>query len=526
MKKKLGAILSLVCIGATCLVAGCSKQTELEKYQAQGYTVMVTYDSNGGSFLGRQGITVMDLFRPADYQADGDGAVHIKLTEPTDENRPTTSGTGKVTLTKQGHFFAGWYKTRALRTNDNGELIAEDGKVVEEVEGKYVYEGTTTEATPAYTYSDYWDFATDTIDYKQSDGLVEMTLYAGWVPYYQFDYYYRVEGTTQWTYVSSSTFDYKTTKAENSPTHDKDTIWTPQWQEDGALGYTHSYENNTIFEFPKIPDTTFKSAYLDAECTQKIENGSFEHQGTLNLENGVAVNRVQNIYIEVEQGERFKISTAEKFIEYAQPNGIYEIHADLDFTGLSWPNALALIEFTGSIYSVNNQTYKFKNVSAKINSTSAKHTGLFGAIGAGATVKDVIFENATVDYVSLSTSESGATFGLFAGDIHEDATVAGIQVNGKLRLGQVNLASASNYQLHLLANGATDGITTATVAVEIYGKKRVTDYQYAFAPTTDIVNAETWLVTLDYSKTQKQNRLEQDVITIGTFEKTTNGGVI
>ena len=525
MKKKLGAILSLVCIGATCLVAGCSQQTELEKYQAQGYTVMVTYDANGGSFLGRQGVTVMDLFRPADYQADDNGAVHIKLTEPTDLSRPT-SGTGNVTLTKQEHFFAGWYQTRALRTNDAGEVLAEDGEVLVEVDGKYVYEGTSTEATPAYTYDGYWDFENDTIDYQQSDELFEMTLYAAWVPYYQFDYYYRVEGTTDWTYVSSSSFDYKTTKAENSPTHDKDTIWTPEWQEDGAMGYTHRYQNNSIFEFPKIPDTTFKSAYLDAECTQKIENGSFEHQGTLNLEKGVAINRVQNIYFEVEQGERFKISTADKFVEYAKTNGIYEIQADLDFTDLKWPNALALGEFTGSIYSVNNQTYKFKNVSAKISSTSATKAGLFGAIGEGATVKDVIFENATVDYVSLSTREMDATFGFFAGDIHEDATVAGIQISGKLRLGQVTLSGATDYQLHLLANGTTDGITTATVSLEIYGKKRVTDYQYSFAPTTDIVNEETWLITLDYGKTNAQNRLEQGVIEIKTFEKTTNGGLI
>ena len=525
MKKKLGVILSLACIGATCLVAGCSKQTELEKYQAKGYTVMVTYDANGGSFLGRQGVTVMDLFRPTDYQADGDGAVHIKLMEPTDASRPT-SGTGTVTLTKQGHFFAGWYQTREFRKNDDGELLAEDGKVVEEVEGKYVYEGTETEATPAYTYDDYWDFANDTIDYQQSDGLFEMTLYAAWVPYYQFDYYYRVEGTSAWTYVSSSTFDYKTTNAENSPTHDKDTIWTPEWTEDGAMGYTHSYQNNSYFEFPKIADTTFKSAYLDAECTQKIENGSFEHQGTLDLEKGVAVNRVQNIYIEVEKGERFKISTAEKFVEYAKPNGIYEIQSDLDFTNVNWPNSLALAEFTGSIYSTNGQTYKFKNVSAKVSSASATKAGLFGAIGEGATVKDVIFENTTVDFVSLSTSEDDATFGFFAGNIHEDATVAGIQISGKLRLGQVTLSSATDYQLHLLANGATDGITTATVALEIYGRKRVTDYQYAFVPATDIVNEETWLITLDYSKPQRDNRREQEVIEIDTFEKTTNGGLI
>ena len=49
MKKKFGVILTLACIGVACLAAGCSKETELEKYQRKGYTVMVTYDANGGS---------------------------------------------------------------------------------------------------------------------------------------------------------------------------------------------------------------------------------------------------------------------------------------------------------------------------------------------------------------------------------------------------------------------------------------------------------------------------------------------
>lgn len=516
MKKKFGVILTLSCIGVACFAAGCSKQTELEKYQSKGYTVMVTYDANGGSFLGRQGVTVMDLFKPSDYK-DANGEVHIKLKEPTDLSRPT-SGSGNVTLTKQEHFFAGWYQNKELCKNESGQVVSIDGAVLEEVDGTYYYTGTEEEASPAYTYSGYWNFETDTIDYEESDGLFEMTLYAAWVPYYQFDYYYRVEGTSAWTYLSSSTFDYKTTNATGSDTHDKDTIWVPDWK-DGAMNYSYDYENKSKYEFPKVADTTFKAAYTDEACTQKID-GSFEHTGSLDLEKGVAVDRVQNIYIEVEQGERFKIDTAEKFSAYAKNlNGIYEIMADLDFKAgtdeeVKWPTKFTSEEFNGKIYSVGG-VYSFKNVSATYSSSSAQQGGLFGAISKSATIKDVKFENVTVDFASASTRSSDASFGLFAGDIAETATVSGVTItNATLRLGEVSLATG--YRLNLLTNGKMDGITvTDKIKLQAYGKKLSSGkYQYSFNPNNVVVDGESLFITLDYSKTSKENRLDPEYIDV------------
>ncbi len=516
MKKKFGIILALACIGITCFAAGCANETEMERYQREGYTVMVTYDANGGAFLNRQGITIMDLFKPSDY-LDEDGVARIKLREPTDLARPT-SGTGNVTVTKQKHFFVGWYQNRELRKNDDGQVLSEAGDILEEIDGKFVYTGTTTEATPAYNYSGYWDFQSDVIEYSQTDGLFEMTLYAAWVPYYQFDYYYRTEGETEWTYLSSTTFDYKTTKAEGSTTHDKDTIWLPDWK-DGAMNYSYRYADNSAFEFPKVDGTTFKAAYTDADCTEKIE-GSFEHKGTVDQEQGIAVDRVQNIYIEVENGERFIIDTAEKFSQYAKLNGIYEITADLDFKNgeVDWPKSFVGGEFKGQIYSVGDATYTFQNVSAKLSATSASYGGLFGKISASATVKNVKFDNVTMDFTYLSTRTSDATFGTFAGYIDENANVSNVSVNGKLRLGEVTLELASDYKLHLIANGALDGIVSKKCSVEVYGKKYGTLYQYSFAPNNVVVDESSGTVTLDYSKTNKENRVEQDCIFIGTYE--------
>lgn len=511
MKKKFGIILALASVGLACLAAGCSTDTELEKYQKKGYTVMVTYDANGGSFLSRQGVTLVDLFKPSDHVKE-DGKVHIYLTEPTDLQRPT-SGTGNVTLTKQEHFFAGWYQNCELRKNESDQVVDENGAALEEKDGVYYYVGTQTEAVPAYDYSGYWDFKTDTID----DEVYEMTLYAAWVPYYKFDYYYRVEGETNWSYLTSTAFDYKTTNSEGSITHDKDTIWVPDWK-DGAMNHTYRYENNSTYEFPKVSGTTFKAAYLDENCERKIE-GSYVHEGTLDLEKGAAINRVQNIYIEVQKGEHYKIETAEQFNSYASLTGYYEILADLDFKNgeVKWPNSFTAGEFKGQIYGSGGNVYTFKNVQATYSSQSAKQGGLFGKIAKDAIVKDVNFENATLNLAYVSTRMSETTFGFFAGNVDEEAIVSNVSIGGTLRLGEVGLALASDYKIHLIANGKIDGIKAQAIKLQIYGKKIGEQYQYAFNPDNVIVN-EDQTITLDYSGKQKDYRRDNESMDIGTFE--------
>ena len=517
MKKKFGAIIALACVGLACITAGCSTETELEKYQKEGYTVMVTYDANGGSFLKRQGVTVMDLFKPSNYEKDGEGTVHIRLKEPTDLSRPT-SGSGNVTLTKQEHFFAGWYEKRELRKNDDEQIVDESGAVLEEKDGKYYYVGTETVGVPAYTYSGYWDFETDTIDYKESDGLFEMTLYAAWVPYYQFEYYYRVEGETDWTYYETTTFDYKTTNAQGSATFDKDTVWVPDWK-DGTMNHDYSYANGSIYSFPKVEGTTFKAAYTDENATQKIQT-SIEHSGTLDLEKGEAVNRVQKIYVEVEEGERYKIQTAEQFSKYANLSATYEILADLDFKNgeVKWPSSFVTGDFEGAIYSVGGE-FAFKNVVATMNSSSAAKGGLFGSISANGTVKDVKFENATMDFKKLSAREADATYGLFAGNVDDNATVTNVAVDGKIRLGEVSLSGAKDYKLNLVANGNTTGITAGAISLEAYGNRRPDGkYQYSFKRDNVVISEN--LITLDYSGKSADRRHDEEVFVI-----TENGNI-
>ena len=68
---------------------GCSDMTEIDKYKEMGYTVQVTYNGNGGNYIGSQAVSLVDMFNPDKFTADSDGKVHIKLTEPTSELRPS-----------------------------------------------------------------------------------------------------------------------------------------------------------------------------------------------------------------------------------------------------------------------------------------------------------------------------------------------------------------------------------------------------------------------------------------------------
>ena len=509
MKKKFGLISVLACLGIVCLAAGCRADNELEEYQQKGYNISVTYDPNGGLFTGRTGVSVMDLFNPSKKTPDVDGNVRFQLFEPTDPSRQAAGS--EVSLTMSGHFFAGWYHTRHLVKDGDGNPVDASGKVLEEKDGKYYYLGTSDVAVPAYTYEGYWDFEKDLIYsttegaldwefeddlvYTNDDGMYNLTLYAGWVPNYMFEYYYQEEGGSDWTLLSTSTFNYKATNAENSATHDWDTIWLPDWK-DGAMNHTFRYENKEIYEFPKIDGYTFDKAYTDQECTQEITGTTFTHTGSLDVEHGVAVNPVQKIYIVAKKGDYYKISKAEELSNNPNLKGIYEITADLDFQNgaIKWPAAFTAGEFTGKFVSTAGNTFKIKNVVATFASTQATAGGLFGKIGASAVVENVVFENATLNLNGVFYSKSGlddVNYGLFAGWIDDNAAIANITIGGAIRIGAAS-TWRDTYRLSLSANGNVDGLTKTAVKIYVYGEylweeDGVEYYDYAVDESTVVV---------------------------------------
>ena len=83
MKNKLIKIISLLCLSAICFgLVACSGKETPDTWKERGYYVSVLYDPNGGKFIDSDNLSIMDLFRPADYEKDSEGSVHIKLTDP------------------------------------------------------------------------------------------------------------------------------------------------------------------------------------------------------------------------------------------------------------------------------------------------------------------------------------------------------------------------------------------------------------------------------------------------------------
>ena len=460
------------------MLSGCTENNKYNQKKKEGYSITVRYESNGGTYLDRDGITLIDMFNPNDYEKDSNGAIHIKLFDPTDPNRPSGSSDG-IYITRTNHFLVGWYKNKTLRVNAEGKPVNENGEALVLIDGSYHVEGNLDVISEeAYDYSGYWDFKTDTIDYTSDMGEYELTLYAVWLNYFEFDYYYQNNGS--WEYLGNTTFNYKTANQEGSNTADKDTIWVPKWV-DGSMNYTHKYQNNEVYSFPKVNGYTFKAAYLDENLTNEITD-SYEHIGSIDFEKGVAVNPIVKIYITLDEGEYYHITESKQLVNNPNLNGIYIIENDLDFTNEVWPTMFSLGTFNGKIYSKDNNVYKLSNINVRHSNAGAKIGGIFGRVSESAKISNVEFENATLDLADVGRRNRDTSFALFAGIIDSASSIENVKLSGTIRIGAIT--PGDNYQINLIANG--EGIeninTTSLIHVVIYGNDLGEQYSYTVDP--------------------------------------------
>lgn len=578
MKKKICTILSLSCIAAACVfAAGCAEKSAVDKLREAGCKVFVTYNANGGKFIGTEKVYLLDGINPDDscWTKSDDGKTHIKLTDPTNKLRPTGT-TDKMTLTKTEYSLAGWYRNRELLKDEKGNALDEAGNVLTQkdemyflkltnedgserkvtvCDGQYFYEGKVSAGeaidgaiikdnaakkyiyaiskaeakiaemvTPAYSYSGYWDFATDEIEYAESAGEVSLTLYAGWVPYYQY-YYYAKNDSGEWEKYGTTYFDYVLSSSGNEKYADQGEMYLPNWQGgNGAMNYSHTYIDKSTKEFPSIAGKTFKAAYADKECTQQYTD-KITHNGTLDPATALPKDRIQNVYVEFYDEEMFKIETAKQLAENAKTNGSYEILNDLDFEKTTWPAVFTTGAFTGKMFpATDKKSVTLKNVKAQYSATTA-NGGLFGLIAAGAQLKNLRFENVTMDFASVTCSETDTGYGLFSGNVDEAAQIKNITVSGaKLRLGIIQLQSG--YKINLLAGGNASGITQeGETVLEVYGEAAIDCSYYYFEPETieiDVAKKEIKLTFLSINESEKQRReYEYYTVTWDATGKTT-----
>ncbi len=439
MNNKLKAIIFVLFVFCTVLLTtSCaSSDAPFEELDAQGNTVSVSFDANGGTFA--TGTTVViDTFNPDKAPIDSEGNRYISILDPSDSKRGENN---YFTPTVQGCFLAGWYTERTPVLDANGNHLDVFGGIAKE-----------TGKQPAYTYSGKWDFESskyvieENKSYSSSDPVI--TLYAGWAPKFAYEFY-AFDGTLlgKYEFTPSAT--------------GKNELTLPDWNEETG-------EMN-MGKFPSLKGKTFTALYLDSEKTQVVETAAIAHSGTFDYATANASGNIMKLYVDYKDGTWYKISTAKQFTNIKDREGCYEITADLDFTGINWPTLFTSGTFSGQIIGNGHTFTNIKNSSGTgvvINNTSSSYGGLFGQISSTAKITNITFDNVTLK-LEGGTKNSLARFGLFAGLISDGAVFENVSVtNSTLQISN-KVSLPKDCAIGLFAGmGTPEGIDISGITAE------------------------------------------------------------
>lgn len=419
MKRKFITMIALMTLLIVSLSA-CSDNWEAPYASLDGNTgsVSVRFDANGGMFAGTSDVSIVDVFQLDQGKATQDG-IGFYLLSPDDPVR----GSGSFTISRNGYFLAGWYKEKTLRTNENGEPLDEYG-VLCSVSGR----------EQGYSYSGFWDFSSDMLTVKADNQYTsqdpQMTLYAAWVPYVNFEFYQMDDPAAPTLLETVQTVFLE----------------VPQWSEKtGKLD---------LNGFPERDGYTFDGAFQDAEMTKPLDtsiNGQDQYvdyaTGTLNVES-------VKIYTTWKKGVWFQISSTQQFLSNARLDGNYILTNDLDFGNAVWPPVFVKGKFSGTIL---GNGYTISNLNVVQADNSQIYGGLFGSMEAGATIDSLKFENVTFT-IEAGSRMQGAAFGLLSGSLSENANLSNVSVNGTLLISEN--CYPSDYTIGLLCGiGNSDGVT-------------------------------------------------------------------
>ncbi len=408
------AAVALVIALVVAIVTG--NKSYFHSYNKEGYTVSVTFDSNGGTFKGSNS-SIVDLYNPADIGEDG-----LQLLAPDDARRDKNN---VMQVTKPGYFLAGWYTNRELIDESNPEL--------------------------GYTYSGKWDFEHDRVLIEEganySADYSVLTLYAAWVPYYNFEIYTKDESGNSYLLSTVSAL----------------TLTIPEWKDGDVTlnmdnfpereGYT--LDTRSIYYL----DSMTKVDDAEVSGNKKIISGKWD-EATATSETPVI-----KLYTEWFEGKTYRIYSTDDFVKNADTEGYYELYCDLDFTKTQWPSTFLNGKFNGKIYGNRHKVY---GASFESTSRSRLTNGLFSSLSENAYIEKLEFVDLT-HTIDLMAVAQDATFGLLAGTAADGATFKNVTVSGKLIFGDNCSALAGNDSFTvktLIGNGNTDGITAGEILVE------------------------------------------------------------
>ncbi len=438
-KKIFKLIAAAVMLAAVVAVTvSCDSNNRYKKLDKSGYTVSVTFDPGDGEIKGTNSL-ITDVFNLDDYTVGADGKINISLLPPDSTLRDPAN---PLTVTKNEHFLAGWYTERTPIDPGNPER--------------------------GYTYSGKWDFDKDRLsldpdgDYTSAEN--QLTLYAAWIPYYEFEIY-SVDDNGSTALLSK---------------HKGINLAVPKWVEGKA--------EISMGSFPKRSGYTLDAVYLDRECTmlagENVTGGYDEECGT------VTVSKVK-LYTTWNEGTYYKIYTADDLRSNADANATYELMCDIDFSKTRWSSTFQNSKFSGTII---GNGHKISTVTVNTTAATNKSIGLFGQITEKAVIKDVIFENIT-HLIDTGRVVTDATLGLLTGSVSDGATIENVTVGGKILIGdKCQGLKSSSFTIGLVSGtGTPDGVTVSDVKCE---KENPDNQKLTFEIETD----DNGFVTLVFSK--------------------------
>ena len=420
--------LTALFAAALCLLlvlSGCSQwELPYEGLNSEGYTVSVRFDPCGGAFANTENVQVVDVFRLADAKKDASGNYQLKLITPDDSRR----GDRAFSISKNGCFFAGWYRECSPRTDASGNPLDAYGRPTSE-----------SGLEQGYTYSGLWNFESDTLSVPEGNYSSEeplMTLYAAWIPYFNFEFYVQNEQGSFDLYESKQLIE----------------LDIPAW--DLSTGKLN------MNSFPEIDGKTFEGAFLDDAMTKPITE---KLTGDIDYEHGISATEKICVYTKFAEGDWYRISTAEQFVKNSKLGGCYYIEADLDFTGLNWSAALAGGAFTGKI---EGNGHKFSNITFIQADNSKTNGGLFGSLASGASLRGVSFEN--IKYTLGAGSRMQAPhFGLLCGQLSADAALDSVSVSGSEFIISGDIYPQEYTLGALVGNGDNRGVSLSGITVKL-----------------------------------------------------------
>ncbi len=426
MKRKI-YILGIMLLAVLLFAGGCAaEKTPYEQNDAQGFTVSVRYDANGGYFTTNTSV-IVDSYELSALPESG-GKKTVALLSPDDAAR----GNDAFKPINNGYFLAGWYAERIENKDANGNVT--------------------------YTYGKKWDFAKDCLEIDPNGSYTSsqpvLTLYAVWAPLFEVEFYDAQTGALMDRYTMDPTVSAE--------------IAMPGWSEEtGAMD---------MGEFPQKQGYTYLETYYvpETQTANPITGAVITHPGKVDEATGTVEHTVLKLYVYYTEGEWYRISTAEQLLDNASLSASYEICADLDFTDCIWPSVLMYGHYSGTI---NGNGHTLSNITLEQTNNSKTNAGLFGALTETAKISDLTLKNVNFT-IKAGTRVAGTSYGLLAGSVSAQAQLSQVQITeSTLAIHSDCYFGTEEYDIGLICGvGQTDidfsGITATAVgdkpeAVEI-----------------------------------------------------------